>query len=197
LSATSTPPVPLTRPFASVHGLRLYLPVPRPALVGYHEASYRVARALSPVGRCVRDYNRTKYKKPPPGPGPAYFVMSSRGRGHPATSAADIAMAPGAVVRSPVTGVVVGTRPYRLYGRYPDVRIAIRPDAVRGIQVIVIHVQRVRIHRGERLFAGVTPLGVPRVFPFRSQVNDYIGPGIPHVHIEVNSFGASRHQTTD
>jgi hypothetical protein len=166
-------------------------------LIGYHEASYPVTLALSPVGRCVRDYNRTKFRKPAPGPGPAYFVMSSRGRGQPATSAADIALPRGTIARSPVTGVVVVAKPYRLYGRYPDVRIAIRPDAVRGIEVIVIHVDRVRLHRGDRVFAGVTPLGIPRVFPFRSQVNDYIGPGIPHVHIEVNRIGASRHQTTD
>jgi hypothetical protein len=28
------------------------------------------------------------------------------------------------------------------------------------------------------------------VFSFRSQVNDYVGPGIPHIHIEVNRIGA-------
>jgi hypothetical protein len=196
-STPSTPPTPHTGRFASVRGLQLYLPASHPVLIGYHEASYGVALALSPSGRCVRDYNRTKFRKPPPGPGPHYFVMSSRGRGRSATSAADIAMHKGTIIRSPVTGVVVGAKPYRLYGRYPDDRIVIRPDAVRGIQVVVIHAQRVRVQRGERVFAGVTPIGVPRVFPFRSQVNDYIGPGIPHVHIEVNKIGASRHQAKD
>jgi hypothetical protein len=34
------------------------------------------------------------------------------------------------------------------------------------------------------------------VFPFSSQVNDYIGPGIPHVHIEVNTLGPARHEAS-
>jgi murein DD-endopeptidase MepM/ murein hydrolase activator NlpD len=123
--------------------------------------------------------------------------MSSRGRRQAATSAADVALRRGTVVLAPTTGVVTSAKAYRLYGRYRDMRIAIRPDGVRGIAVVLIHVDRVTVRRGDRVFAGVTPIGVPRMFAFSSQVNDYIGPGIPHVHIEVNTIGPARHQASD
>jgi hypothetical protein len=165
--------------------------------VGYHEASFHMALALTPMGRCLRDYNRTKFAKPPATPGPDYLVMSSRGRGTPATTAADVAMPLGTTVLSPATGVITSAKPYRLYGRYFDIRIAIRPDRTNRIEVVVEHVNHVRIHRGDRVFAGVTPLGIPRVFPFSSQINDYIGPGIPHVHIEVNTLGPARHEASN
>lgn len=198
-SSPPTPPAQLTQAFATVHGIQLYLPATSDRIVkiGYHEASYPVALALTPLGTCVRDFNRTVFAKPSPTPGPDYIVMSSRGRGHPATSAADVAMPRGTTVLSPVTGVVRSAKPYRLYGRYRDVRISIQPEGLTGIEVVVIHVDRVVVHRGDRVFAGVTALGVPRVFPFSSQVNDYIGPGIPHVHIEVNRLGPARHETSD
>ncbi len=193
------PPTPSTPAFATVRGIVLYLPAgeDRVVRIGYHEASYPVALAMAPFGTCLRDFNRTKFAKPPPTPGPDYIVMSSRGRGQPATSAADVALPRGTTVLSPATGVVTSAKPYRLYGRYRDVRISIRPDGVSGVEVVIIHVDRVLVHRGDRVDAGSTPIGIPRVFPFSSQVNDYIGPGIPHVHIEVNRLGPARHEASD
>lgn len=191
------PPSPRTAPFAMVRGLTLYLPSKVVVRVGYHEASFPVAIGLTPLGRCLRDFNRTKFTKPPPTAGPDYLVMSSRGRRQAATSAADVALRPGTVVLAPVTGVVTSAKAYRLYGRYRDMRVAIRADGSRGIEVVVIHIDRVVVHRGDRVFAGVTAMGVPRIFAFSSQVNDYIGPGIPHVHIEVNTIGPARHETSD
>ena len=114
--------------------------VPAPAgavvRVGYHEASFHVALALTPMGRCLRDYNRTKFAEPPHPraglPGPVV-----RGRGTPATTAADVAMPLGTIVLAPVTGVITSAKPYRLYGRYFDIRIAIRPDHTNRIEVVV------------------------------------------------------------
>ena len=190
-------PSPGTQPFATVRGLHLYLPSDTVVRIGYHEASFPVALALTPLGRCLRDFNRTKFRKPPTTAGADYLVMSSRGRRDAATSAADVALLPGTAVLAPTTGVVTSAKAYRLYGRYRDMRIAIRPDGARGIVVVMIHVDHVAVHRGDRVFAGVTPIGVPRIFAFSSQVNDYIGPGIPHVHIEVNTIGPARHETSD
>jgi murein DD-endopeptidase MepM/ murein hydrolase activator NlpD len=202
-TAVPAPPLssspPPTQAFASVRGIELHLPAAAERIVeiGYHEASFPVALALAPLGTCVRDLNRTKFAKPRPTSGPDYIVMSSRGRGRPATSAADVAMRRGTTVLAPTTGVVTGAKPYRLYGRYRDVRISIRPDGIAGVEVVVIHVDHVQVHKGDRVLSGVTAIGVPRVFPFSSQVNDYIGPGIPHVHIEVNRLGPARHETSD
>ena len=55
-----------------------------------------------------------------------------------------------------------------------------------------IHVAHARAHRGSTLVAGVTPIAPVRVLPFRSQVNDYVGRGVSHIHIEVKIVGAPR-----
>jgi murein DD-endopeptidase MepM/ murein hydrolase activator NlpD len=157
--------------------------------VAYHEASYAEAKAMRPLGRCVRNANRTKFAVGKATPGPEYMVMSSRGRPHPATSAVDVAMRPRTSVLAPVSGTVVGVKKYYLYGRYLDYRIAIRPTGVNGLRVVLIHVDRVRVRQGSTVTAGVTVLAVPRVFPFHSQVNTYVKSDVPHVHLEVKAVG--------
>jgi hypothetical protein len=187
--APSPPPPPGTAAFASVRGVTLYLPVRSPIAVGYHEASLPDALALRPLGRCAHDYNRTKFVPPRASDGPEYLVMSSRGRPHPATSAADVALLPDVAVLAPVTGTVKSVKTYRLYGAYPDLRLAITPDGHPRFRVVLIHVRALLVRPGDVVFAGVTRIARVRVFPFSSQVNDYIGPGIPHVHIEVKEIG--------
>jgi hypothetical protein len=186
---SSPAPSPATVAFATVRGLTLYVPALHVVTLGYHEASYPVALAMTPLGRCVHDYNRYKFTKPPPTAGPDFIVMSSRGRPHPATSAVDVAMRAGTVILSPVTGRVASVRHYLLYGRTPDIRLAIWPEGRTKIQVVMEHLTDLRVRRGQQLFAGVTPIATPRILPFSSQVNDYIGAGIPHIHVEVNTYG--------
>jgi hypothetical protein len=151
----------------------------------YHEASLPPTLDLHPFGHLIHNYNRFKFDRPAPTKGPGYIVMSSRGRSHPATSAVDIVVKPDTAVRSPVTGTVVGVRPYLLYCRYPDLRVAIEPRANPGVLVVMIHLRNVHIRRGQRVFATLSVIGRPRDFPFRSQVDDYLRGGNPHVHIEV------------
>jgi hypothetical protein len=182
-------PEPGTRAFARRGALKLYVPVKHLLLIGYHEASLPGALAFRPIGHCARDYNRTRFTCPPPARGPPFLIMSSRGRIDPPTSAVDVAMRPGAIVLSPVTGVVLSVESYRLYGTYPDVEITLGADGSPGLRVLLIHIQRVKVSRGDLVVAGRTPLGRPRRFPFGSQVNDYVGMGIPHVHIEVKRRG--------
>src|SRR5439155_17258112 len=125
-----------------------------------------------------------------------YTVMSSRGRGTPATSAADVVLPAGTPVRSPVTGRVVEVRPYRLYCRYPDEEVRIRPDGGGPLTVVLIHLTRIRVEPGERVFATLSVIGFPRVFPFRSQVDDYVRGGNPHVHIEITRPQAQARRAT-
>jgi hypothetical protein len=111
--------------------------------------------------------------------------MSSRGRSTPATSAADVVLRKTTPVDSPVTGTVVRVRPYKLYCRYPDLEVKIRTADVPRLSVEMIHLRGVRVRPGDRVFATLSVIGYPRVFPFRSQVDDYIRGGNPHVHIEI------------
>jgi hypothetical protein len=187
---TRPPAAPRVVPMASVRGLTVDVPGDHVTQVAYHEASLPQALSLRPLGRCLRNANRTKFSKPAPTAGPDYIVMSSRGRPHPATSAVDVAMPAGSRVLAPVTGKITSVVRYYLYGRYLDYKLVIRPEGASKLLVTIIHLDRLRVRKGDLVRAGETAIGVPRVFPFSSQVNDYVGGGIPHVHLEVKERGA-------
>jgi murein DD-endopeptidase MepM/ murein hydrolase activator NlpD len=188
-SQPSAPPPPTrrpTRPLARWHDVRLVVPVADPMCVCYHEASYRNALPMRPFGRLMRDANPTKFPADTaPMHGPAYVIMSSRGRSTAATSAVDLVTRVGAPFRSPVDGVVVKVKPYRLYGRYPDTEVVIRPDADPRYRVVMIHLADVSVRPGERVVAGLTRLGIARVFSFTSETDYYVAGHHPHVHLEV------------
>jgi hypothetical protein len=202
-SRTNTPPAPTptesgatagARPrhhtprweaFATVRGVPLYLPAEHPVAIAYHEAALDLALELHPLGHVIHNYNRFKFRSAGRTVGPGYIVMSSRGRSSPATSAVDVVLHPGSPFRAPVSGRVVGVRSYRLYCRYRDLRVAIAPASNSDLRVVAIHLRNLRVRRGDRVFATLSVIGRPRVFPFRSQVDDYLHGGNPHVHIEV------------
>jgi hypothetical protein len=179
-------PDPRLVPFVRFHGLRLFLPAAHVVCVCYHEASYDDAMRLRPLGHVERDYNRTKFPRDTPDTvGPSYLIMSSRGRSTPATSAVDLVLPAGTPFLAPVDGVVMKVRTYRLYGQYPDVELAIRPDDDPGFRVMMIHLRGVRVRPGDSIVQGVTRLGEPRVLPFSSQSDDYVPSHDPHVHLEI------------
>lgn len=173
-------------PFAHWHGLELSLPSRDVRCVCYHEAAYHDALALQPLGRLRKDYNSTKFpRNEPRTKGPDYLIMSSRGRATPATSAADLVMPRRTEVFAPVSGVVTKAKRYRLYGRYVDVHLEIKPDTAPEVRVAMIHVDDVHVRPGDRVTQGVSVIGVPRVFPFGDQADLYIPGRDPHLHLEV------------
>ena len=186
---TSSAPTTSERVMAAVGGITLRVPGGDVAAVAYHEAALPDALGMRPAGRCVRNANRTKFDIPERTEGPDYLVMSSRGRPHPATSAVDVAMPAGSHVLSPVSGTVIRAKKYFLYGRYLDFRVEIRPENGPKLRVVIIHLDHLAIRKGAEVIAGETPLGVPHLFPFHSQINDYIPARIPHVHLEVKRVG--------
>ena len=171
--------------FARAKGVTLYLPAEDPRLIAFHEASYADAATLTPVGRLQRNANRTKFRPPRDEMGPRYTVMSSRGRPTPATSAVDLVLPTAAQVRAPVSGVVIQVKAYKLYRKYSDERVEISVDGHPEVHVVLIHLAHVRVVRGDRVSATLSVIGVPRVFPFRSETDDYVRGGDPHVHIEI------------
>jgi hypothetical protein len=172
--------------FATTGGLELQLVSPATLAVAFHEAAREGAVALTPRGGCAVCRNRAKFTPPPPsGRDPSYIVMDSRGRSAPATSAVDVVLPRRTPVLAPVTGTVRNVKGYRLYRRYPDIRVAIAPDADPRRRVVVIHLRGVTLQRGDRVVASTTVIGRVRSFPFRSQVDRYVRGSSPHVHIEV------------
>lgn len=172
--------------FARVAGVHLRLVSGEALTVAFHEASRPDALELHPIGRCMVCRNRMKFSAPrPDGAGVDYTVMDPRGRSAPATSAVDTVLPRGTAVRSPVTGTVAGVTRYRLYGRYWDARVEIRPDEEPRHRVVIIHLMAVTLERGDPVEASTTVLGVVRSFPFESQVDRYVPGRHPHVHLEV------------
>ena len=179
--------------FASSDGVPLRLVAPDVVAVAFHEASYEDATELRPIGRCRPCRNRWKFTPPPPRRADlSYIVTDTRGRSTPATSAADLVMPSGSAVAAPVTGTVTEVKHYRLYGRYPDVRIEIRPDAAPDRRVVMLHLSGVTLLPGDRVEATTTTVGSVRGFRFSSQVDRYVPGRYPHVHLEVKDPAARR-----
>lgn len=185
---------------ATFAGVQLVTLTEAVRFVGFHEASYADAQALSPVGRVIFNDNPTKFAPSSEADGPDYVVLSSRGRPHAATSAVDMVVPEGVPVASVVTGTIGLVEPYLLYGRYPDTKVEIVPDTRPDLKVVMIHLTDVRVAAGQRVVGGQTIVaGSANHFPFTSQVDRYVelarpaqpfGPSLgdipsPHVHIEV------------
>lgn len=114
---------------------------------------------------------------------------SNRG-GQPDT-AVDTGANPGTPVWSPVSGTVVRVRPYLLYEKYEDFEIHIRPSGRADAEVVLIHVQDVRVEAGDRVKAGVTQLASVRQMSDKIdiQLGGYTPNGGDHVHMQLNAVG--------
>jgi hypothetical protein len=179
--------------FATAGGVRVRVVSGDTVAVAFHEASYDDALALRPTGVCGRCKNPWKFRPPPPrDPTLRYLVTHSRGRDTPATSAADLVLPKGTPVFAPVDGVVSRVRRYRLYRRYPDVRVELIPHSAPGLLVVMLHVGAVQVRRGEEVVASTTVIGAARRLPFESQVDRYVRGRYPHVHLEVKDAAAAR-----
>jgi murein DD-endopeptidase MepM/ murein hydrolase activator NlpD len=178
--------------FAEVEGLELALPHDRPLAIAFHEATRPEALPLIPVGVLETNDNPTKYHPVADiADAPPYRVLSSRGRGRPATSAVDIAVPDGTVAMSPVTGEVVEVRQYVLYGGLHDWRVVIAPDSRPDLHVVMIHLHQPQVEEGERVVAGTNAIGVARLLPFSSHVDYTLEGRNPHVHLEVKPATAA------
>lgn len=178
--------------FATVDGLRLRLPHASPVAIAFHEATQAEALALTPQGRLEANDNPTKFAPVTDSPGPAYRVLSSRGRARPAASAVDIVVPDGDVVTSPVTGKVVEVRQYALYGGLHDWRVVIEPRDRPDLHVVLIHLHEPAVAVGDAVVAGTSGVAVARLLPFDSHVDYVVGERHPHVHLEVKPATAPR-----
>lgn len=183
------PPTPV---FALAGGIRLRLPVETDqlTLVGYHQATNDLARTMRPVPFRTMSYGLPAMDGFVPGLPRSidHLTMWRTGRSGPPTRAVDVGAPAGSAVLSPVDGVVTALRPYELYGVTPDVEIHVRPDGVRGLEVVLLHVDRTRVRRGDRVEAGRTRLADVRRLSrrLRMQLAYFSHDAGDHVHVQVN-----------
>jgi biotin carboxyl carrier protein len=155
--------------FATVGGVTVHQVGRDVAVIGYHQSNHEGARDLSPVGSAT-----------------PWEVLPSRERLSGPRSAADIVVARGTEVRSPVTGTVKRAGTYTLYCRYTDGYVVIEPDEHPGWEVKLLHISGVSVQQGQRVTAGRTLVARgPNPLPFASQVDEHNATGWPHVHLEV------------
>lgn len=149
-----------------VGGVPLSLPSHDVLLAGWHEAAGPSALPMTPLdGRGTQQ-------------------LPSRGRPTHPQSALDVAVTPGTPALAPVTGTVVETTPYLLYGRHPDTRIVVRPDDAPHLEVAVLHVTGPLVTVGDHVTSGTPIASEATALPFPSQIERITGT-TPHIHIEV------------
>ena len=96
-------------------------------------------------------------------PSVRYYLLPGEGTG-PAGSIL-VGAAPGCPITAPVSGTVTAVKHYRLYGKYDDVQVDIRPEEMSGITISMLFVDEPVVSIGEVVTAGKTQLGKVRECP--------------------------------
>jgi len=183
--------------FAYAEGLILALPYPKSkaTAIAYHQVYAPGSLRLVPAPQM------THVRMPNDGPISLEQARESRSvtrklrqrrmfrsdRTGPADRAVDVGAKRNTLVRTPVSGRVLRVRPYMLYGRYGDVEVDILPDANPRVRIIIFHVCRVAVRRGQRVVSGVTPVGRVRDLAscFEPQLAEFTHERGNHVHIQI------------
>ncbi len=153
--------------FARLGDRNLILPVAAgdATIIAYQPHGDDSAVALSPMGdqananAVVRFFRGIFSGKPLV----RYYLLS--GEGGAATSSVLIGAPAGSPVTAPVSGVVTGVKQYKLYGKYDDVQIDIRPEELSGDTVSLMLISDPVVSIGEVVSAGKTQLGKVRDTP--------------------------------
>lgn len=187
---------------ATLGSLKIRLPVRLEDLteLGFHQASYAYALHMHMAlpkanmvkakknGGTGRDLAKQRSGEDAVLTGRALVMWRSR-PGAP-DSAADVGAKAGSDVLAPVSGVVVKIKRYKLYGKYDDLEVHIRPDDARHVDCVLIHVDDLSVSVGDRVTSGVTRIAAVRLLSDREkmQLADYTGEAGDHVHIQMNDI---------
>jgi hypothetical protein len=179
-----------TRPaFARLGDRNLLLPVAAgdATIIAYRPVSDERAVALSPIGdqanaNAVVRFFRGIFSGEPL---VRYYLLD--GEGGAATSSVLIGAPAGSPVTAPVSGVVTAVKQYKLYGKYDDVQIDIRPEELSGDTVSLMFISDPVVTIGEVVSAGKTQLGKVRECPLElgTTLAAYTHDSGAHVHMMV------------
>lgn len=179
--------------FASVPSTSVKLAFPaeisRVIAVGFHEAENPKAYPLLPAFQCLSSETSSAVRGiVASSKRPVFLILDSRNRKQLSNSAADVAVEPETVIKSPVDGEVTKVKTYYLYGKYLDYHVEIMPKGEPGVRAVLIHLIDVIVKEGDRVKRGETAIGKvhPLYDKINSQINRYIPRRCDHVHIQVN-----------
>ncbi|NLO27337.1 MAG: M23 family metallopeptidase [Actinobacteria bacterium] len=156
-------------------------------IIAYQSISDDRAVTLTPIGdqananALVRFFRAVFASKP----AVRYYVIDGS-PGREMTSVL-VGASVGAPVLSPVTGVVTGVKEYLLHGKYPDVRIDIRPEKSSGTTLTLLFISDPVVSMGETVTAGKTKLGKVRECPeeLGATVAVHTHDAGSHVHLQI------------
>ena len=187
--------------FASYGSLKIRLPVPigRLTEVGFHQAAYPYALHMkTPLKEAdnsdtaARKSTGRDISKQPSGvdvPLIGYMIRMWRNRPGKPDTAADIGAKPGTKVLAPVSGTIIKIKSYKLYGKYPDYELHIKPDDTTGLDLVMIHLTDLTSKVGDHVDGGITPIAHVRKLSdkIRDQLAEYTTGGGDHVHLALNN----------
>jgi hypothetical protein len=111
------------------------------------------------------------------------------GRTGKMNTAIDCGARPGTPVYSPVDGTVMLIKPYKLYGKYPDYEIHIKPDLWSDVDVIILHTTDPCVEPGQHVVGGVDQVSKVRSLTSTVpglQLREYTAEGGNHTHVQMN-----------
>ena len=116
-----------------------------------------------------------------------YYEIETSGRVVTENGAVDVGAPAGTPIISPVTGVVTAVTSYKLYGKYDDVQIDIRPQGVSGVTVSLLFVDEPAVTIGQPVDQGKTQLGKVRQVQgdLGARLTEYTHDAGSHVQIQV------------
>ena len=216
VAPVSQPPTP-TPAFASFRGLKLHLPVApaRITVLAFHQTSYNDSYKMKPLVKigtmAAAAAAKTKEKARQSDTTQPVNLWSGgldetnahgvwtgsalelwrNGRNVAQCTAIDCGAHPGTPVCSPVDGTVMEVRPYKLYGKYTDIEIDIKPDAWSDIDVVMLHVTDPTVAEGAHVLGGITPVAHVRKLSGLVpglQLRTYSPDGGNHTHVQINKI---------
>ncbi|MFN8108928.1 MAG: hypothetical protein U0Y82_03660 [Thermoleophilia bacterium] len=139
--------------------------------------------------------NTTAVELTPAGP-LRYHTAPQNGRPGPERAAVDVGAPAGTLVFAPVDGTVTSVTDWVLRGHVEGVQISIEPQDATDITVVVDHVTphagSPKVHVGQAVRAGVTPLGevvdLTGIIP--QELAQYTADAGNHVAIELDRTGS-------
>jgi hypothetical protein len=153
--------------FARLGDRNLLLPVAARdvTIIAYQPVSADRAVQFSPIGDRTNSNALVKFFRGifAGQPSVRYYLLPGDGAG--ATGSILVGAAPGCPVTAPISGTVTAVKPYKLYGKYDDVQVDIRPEEMSGIIISMLFIDNPLVSIGEVVTAGKTPLGKVRDCP--------------------------------
>lgn len=176
-------------PFARLGDRNLILPVAAgdATIIAYQPVNDERTVSLTPIGDQANANAVVRFFRGIFSGEPVVRYHLLDGEGGSQTSSVLIGAPAGSPVTAPVSGVVTGVKEYKLYGKYDDVQIDIRPEELSSDTVTMLFISDPVVSIGEVVSAGKTQLGKVRESPpeLAASLAKYTHDSGSHLHMWV------------